>query len=208
MVYQGKATHQAYQTRCTDLVEAIDLENGEDVAIKLEHCSIESLLLEEELRSYEALSGCAGIPRVYRYDDQDDYSFLVFELLGPSLEDLFNFCGRKFSLKTVLMLADQLIHRLEKIHSKGIVHRDIKPDNFLMGLGKGGNTVYVIDFGIAREPCVPRPDLDSLKANLVGTALYASINGHLGSGELRSGSYVFILVIRDQGHPVATTWNR
>ncbi|KAL7128753.1 hypothetical protein ABFS83_13G015400 [Erythranthe nasuta] len=73
------------------------------------------------------------------------------DLLGPSLEDLFNFCSRKLSLKTVLMLADQMINRVEFIHSKSFLHRDIKPDNVLMGLGKRANQVYAIDFGLAKK---------------------------------------------------------
>lgn len=152
----------------------------------------------------------AGIPNLRWFGVEGDYNVLVIDLLGPSLEDLFNFCSRKLSLKTVLMLADQMvlfvrfmrvfaiffffafgyilatilffqINRVEFVHSKSFLHRDIKPDNFLMGLGRRANQVlsdmklrfiaifvfvfyfdvflwmfswkqvYIIDFGLAKR---------------------------------------------------------
>jgi casein kinase 1/casein kinase 1 epsilon len=77
-----------------------------------------------------------GIPNVYYCATEGEYNIMVMDLLGPSLEDLFNLCGRKFSLKTVLILADQMIQRIEYIHSRHFLHRDIKPDNFVIGIGK------------------------------------------------------------------------
>ena len=107
---------------------------------------------------------------------------MAFELLGPNLEDLLNYCGGRFSLKTVLLLADQLIPRFQYIHSKGYIHRDVKPDNLLMGDGKNGNTVYVTDIGLAEEI----EDQAWRGYSMVGTVRYASINGHLGKGECRT----------------------
>lgn len=105
------------------------------------------------------------------------------DTLGCSLEELFRKCGRKFSLKTVLMLADQMIQRIEYIHSRLYLHRDIKPDNFLMGLGKRQHYVYVIDFGLTKRyrdsrtgQHIPYKDGKSL----TGTARYASLNTHIG----------------------------
>ncbi|KAK3178842.1 hypothetical protein OEA41_000979 [Lepraria neglecta] len=185
-------------------VQGTHIDTSDEVAIKLEHVSIDPSILEREVDIYQSLSGGAGIPRVHAYETECEFNAMVFDLLGPSLEDLFNFCSRKFPLKTVLMLADQLICRLEYIHSKDVIHRDIKPENCLMGVGKNGNQVYVTDMGLATEGRIAQGKATtsrSQNANLVGTARFASVNGHLGavqrrSDDLESLGYMFLYFLR------------
>ncbi|XP_039784007.1 casein kinase 1-like isoform X5 [Panicum virgatum] len=148
--------------------------------------------------------GGNGIPHLKWYGVEGEYNVMVIDLLGPSLEDLFNCCNRKLSMKTVLMLADQLINRVEYMHSKGFIHRDIKPDNFLMGLGRKANQVYIIDYGLAKK----YKDLQTHKhipyrenKNLTGTARYASVNTHLGieqsrRDDLESVGYLLLYFLR------------
>jgi len=78
---------------------------------------------------------------------------MVMDLLGPSLEDQFNKCGRRFSLKTVLMIADQMLERVELMHSRHLIHRDIKPANFVTDItgATDKNIVYCIDFGLSKR---------------------------------------------------------
>uniref|UniRef100_A0A8C8XGX0 non-specific serine/threonine protein kinase n=1 Tax=Panthera leo TaxID=9689 RepID=A0A8C8XGX0_PANLE len=171
-----------------DIYLGTDIAAGEEVAIKLECVKTKHPQLHIESKIYKMMQGGVGIPTIRWCGAEGDYNVMVMELLGPSLEDLFNFCSRKFSLKTVLLLADQMISRIEYIHSKNFIHRDVKPDNFLMGLGKKGNLVYIIDFGLAKKYRDARTHQHipyRENKNLTGTARYASINTHLGIEQSR-----------------------
>jgi serine/threonine protein kinase len=145
-----------------------------------------------------------GVPNVRWYGVEGDYNVMVVDLLGKSLEDLFNDCGRRFNLKTVLILADQLICRMEIIHTKCYIHRDIKPDNFLMGRGTKRHMAFVIDFGLSklyRDPRTLKHVPYKEGKNLTGTARYASINTHMGieqsrRDDLESLGYVFLYFLR------------
>lgn len=104
------------------------METGNEVAIKLEHRNIAPSLLDEEIRIYELLKSQTGFPRVVWNGWQNTFQVMVFELLGPNLEDLLQYCGGKFSLKTTLILFDQLLHRFESLHNASYLHRDVKPE--------------------------------------------------------------------------------
>ncbi|XP_013676638.1 casein kinase 1-like protein 2 [Brassica napus] len=164
-----------------------DIQTNEEVAIKLENVKTKHPQLLYESKLYKVLQGGTGVPNIKWYGVEGEYNVLVIDLLGPSLEDLFNFCSRKLSLKTVLMLADQMINRIEFVHQRSFLHRDIKPDNFLMGLGRRANQVYIIDFGLAKKyrdsnhQHIPYRE----NKNLTGTARYASMNTHLGIEQSR-----------------------
>ena len=130
-----------------------------------------------------------GIPKVYFFDRYENrFNYLVMELLGPSLSDLFQLKEKNFSLETVLLIGYQVLTRIEMVHEKGFLHRDIKPENFVIGLGQKSNTVHIIDFGLSKRykdktsgQHIPYRE----NRDLVGTVRYASINAHLGIEQSR-----------------------
>jgi len=187
-----------------DIYLGTNMTSGEEVAIKLESVKTKHPQLLRETKIYRALNGVVGIPNVRWYGTEGDYNVMVIDLLGKSLEDLFTDCGRRFTLKTTLMLADQLLCRMEIMHAKCYIHRDIKPDNFLIGRGSYRHLVHVIDFGLAklyRDPRTHRHIPYKEGKNLTGTARYASINTHMGieqsrRDDLEAIGYVLLYFLR------------
>lgn len=164
----------------------IDLKTNEEVAIKVEPLETKDPQLKNEAKIYSVLYGSVGFPSLRWIGVGSRYTALVMDLLGFSLDKQFSSRG-KFSLKTVLMLADQMLFRLEQLHSAGFIHRDIKPGNFLMGRGSMSNVVHLVDFGLS---CRYRYDgyehIPYTEGQaLVGTACYSSISTHLGIQQTR-----------------------
>ncbi|KAL7753747.1 Palmitoylated plasma membrane-bound casein kinase [Sorochytrium milnesiophthora] len=172
------------------IYEGLNLLNNQQIAIKFESRKSEAPQLRDEYRTYKILANTVGIPSVYYFGQEGLHNILVIDLLGPSLEDLFDMCDRQFSVKTTCLLAKQMVARTQSVHEKHLIYRDIKPDNFLIGRpgSRNANTVFMVDFGMAkhyRDPKTKQHIPYRERKSLSGTARYMSINTHLGREQSR-----------------------
>ncbi|KAF9200995.1 casein kinase I [Haplosporangium sp. Z 27] len=188
------------------IYEGTNLLNNQQVAIKFEPRKSDAPQLRDEYRTYKILAGSTGIPNAFYFGQEGLHNILCIDLLGPSLEDLFDMCGRKFTIKTTVMVAKQMLSRVQTIHEKNLIYRDIKPDNFLVGKPhtKHANLVHVVDFGMAkqyRDPKTKQHIPYRERKSLSGTARYMSINTHLGReqsrrDDLEAMGHVFMYFLR------------
>jgi len=176
--------------------------NGNYYALKFEKRENNIGLLENEAIIMNYLKG-PHIPYVNSFGTNSNYNILVMQLLGKSLENIFEE-KKVFSVKTVSMLGYQFISILEYLHNRHIIHRDIKPDNFVMGLNDLSQYVYILDFGLAKKYRSSRtleqfPFVNRRK--ITGTARYASINALRGyeqsrRDDLESVGYVLVFFLK------------
>ena len=163
--------------------QGINTSTNEKIALKVEKREKNQQgTLENEAMRLVYLQG-EGIPKVYCYGNNQSHNLLVEELLGKSLEDIFNSYGKPFSLKTVCVLGIEMIKRIQSIHQKYYIHRDIKPDNFMTGRGENEKNIYIIDFGLAKKYySVSKAQHIKFTTgkHLIGTARYCARNAHRG----------------------------
>ncbi|CDW89714.1 UNKNOWN [Stylonychia lemnae] len=160
---------------------------GEFYAAKIEKATkyAKHVMLFWESKLIHKLRGKTCVPGLHyvgtdNSNESSQFHVMIMDMLGPSLEDLFQACKRQFDLKT--------LKRIEKVHDERIIHRDIKPDNFLIGITEQTkDSIFIIDFGLAK--CYKNTDGQHIKyrdgKNLTGTARYASINTHKGVEQSR-----------------------
>lgn len=177
------------------------------VAIKMELSSDRAAQLYNEHKFYCLIGEQHGFPSIYWFGQWDKFNVLVMDLLGKNLEDVFEACGHKFSLKTIIQLTLQLLDRFEYLHGKRIIFRDVKPENFLLGLPgtAAGNLVHIVDFGLSKEfidPVTGQHLSYRTGKSLTGTARYMSINTHLGveqsrRDDLEALAHLFVYFLRE-----------
>ncbi len=177
--------------------------DGGFVAAKVEEkARLPRILNEYKIYRYLDSRGFkVGLPKIYDFYQTPDYNIMFMQLLGPSLEDLFNKFGRKFKLPTILHLATQLVTLLEVLHTSHFIHRDIKPNNFLIGR-ENSDQLYIMDFGLSKKYISKNNHIEFRDGrSLIGTARYASINMHFGieptrRDDLESVGYMIIYFLK------------
>ena len=92
-----------------------------------------------------------GIPKVHAFTTEGQYNVMLMDLLGTSIEDIFVENNKIMSLKSALMIGYQMIERIEFVHERQVIHRDIKPDNFLLGINNNSHLLYIVDFGLSKK---------------------------------------------------------
>ncbi|KAE8654596.1 hypothetical protein F3Y22_tig00117048pilonHSYRG00972 [Hibiscus syriacus] len=180
-----------------------------EVALKFEHRSSKGCNYGPpyEWQVYNALSGSHGVPRVHYKGQQGDYYVMVMDRLGPSLWDVWNNSSHTMSIEMVACIAIEAISILEKIHSKGYVHGDVKPENFLLGSPgtPDEKKLFLVDLGLTTKwldsSTGQHVDYDQRPDVFRGTVRYASVHSHLGRtgcrrDDLESLAYTLIFLLR------------
>lgn len=180
-----------------------------EVALKFEHRNSKGCNYGPpyEWQVYNTLNGCYGIPCAHYKGRQGDFYILVMDMLGPSLWDVWNSLGQSMAPNMAACIAVEAISILEKLHMKGFVHGDVKPENFLLGQSGTADEkkLYLIDLGLASRwkdaSSGQHVEYDQRPDIFRGTIRYASVHAHLGRtgsrrDDLESLAYTLIFLIK------------
>ncbi|CAG9319795.1 unnamed protein product [Blepharisma stoltei] len=161
---------------------AVDSQTNKEVAVKIETKKGKHSQLLNEVKILQKLKGVTGVPK-YLYSSKDgDYGLLAMELLGESIRSKFARFNKTFSLKTVLLVSEEMLERIRTLHEYHYIHRDIKPQQFITSYNDVENTIYLVDYGLAKK-YVNKSGVHAAYAenrSFVGTYHYASVNCHVG----------------------------
>ena len=164
-----------------EVFEGENIRSGEKVAIKFEYKHDNLKMLKNEAKIYQLLKNKDGFPQLKWFGSNNEMNYLIIELLGCSLKKRINMY-KKFCLKTVLLLGIQMITRIRILHDNDLLHRDIKPDNFLFGLIENTNKLYLIDLGLCKRYNFNGKHIVKKNINsIIGSGNFVSINIHNGS---------------------------
>lgn len=184
------------------IFEAENILTNNKVAIKIEKKNNMSLL-KHEANIYYKCKNVKGISNIKFFGTEENFNYIVMDLLGPSVDKMRENKGGKMNLNEVLIIAIQMITSLENLHQTGIIHRDIKPENILTNIDCNINKLYLIDFGLARYYIDNEQNHISINYNkkFMGNVRFASINVHNGiepsrRDDLISLGYIFIICLK------------
>lgn len=150
----------------------------EFVAIKFENKSESIKSLKNEAKIYQYLGRLDGFPQLKMFGTTDKSNYLVMDLLGRSLIDVVNYY-KALCLKTVLLLGIQIIKRIKSLHEKSLLHRDVKPSNFIFGNRNETNKLFLVDFGFAKRFNYNGKHIEEKNIkNIIGSINFVSLNIH------------------------------
>ena len=183
------------------IYKCLNKENNKLYAAKIEPYDTNNPQLQKENKFLNELKGNFGFPITYDYINKSTDKILILDLLGPNLGDImYNLPNKKFSIKTTLMITNQILQRIKDLHNKNIIHRDIKPENFVIGKSPKERIIYMIDFGLSKHYINEKNNIHipfKNERNVIGTLRYISINCHMRNevsrrDDLESFFYVIV----------------
>ena len=194
-----------------------------EVAVKIINSNTSQETIKREIKISKILQNLTGFPKIYDDFIYEKKNIIIESLLGPSLDKLFRYCDKKFPLKTVCLIGKEMVKRLESMHEKGLLHRDLKPNNLAWGnfnssynnisddlksINKNKidiNTIFLIDFGLScsyyEHDYTTKHYKMKENLNFIGTLRYASLNSHKGirqgrRDDLESMLYILIYFLK------------